>query len=477
MKTFISYSWSNPTHEKWVLDLATELRNSAVDVILDKWDLKEGHDSVAFMEEMVNNPDLKKVIIISDKKYTEKAKERDGGVGTETQIISKEIYDNVKQDKFVAVVAEKDKNGKPYLPTYYKSRIYIDLSESDKYAENFEILLRWIFDKPIHKKPPLGKKPAFLDEKKSIELGTSFAQKRLVTAIKEKKEILGGALNEYLAIFGENLEKFRVQKPEKKEYDDLIVETIEAFKPYKNEFLQVLLNFGQYGIDEDNTSAIHRFFESLIHYLERDENTPQRYTEWDFDVFKFIIHELFLNTIAVLLKFEKYNSVSFLLSQNYYVAQNSMYGETLKSFTVFRDYLKSFEYRNQRLSLRRLSIRADLLKERSESSGLDFRYIMQADFVCFIHAELNEKGEFYVGWYPDTLLFISRSYNSLEIFARAQSKTYFDKMKCILNIESVDQLKTLMKEFKDGKRQVPRWDFNSFNPEVLTGIEKIGTEK
>ena len=49
-KTFISYSWSSPQHEEWVLNLATELRESGVDVVLDKWDLKEGHDSNAFME-------------------------------------------------------------------------------------------------------------------------------------------------------------------------------------------------------------------------------------------------------------------------------------------------------------------------------------------------------------------------------------------------------------------------------------------
>lgn len=39
MKTFISYLWSNAIHENWVIDLSTELRNSGVDVILDKWDL------------------------------------------------------------------------------------------------------------------------------------------------------------------------------------------------------------------------------------------------------------------------------------------------------------------------------------------------------------------------------------------------------------------------------------------------------
>ena len=37
-KLFVSYSWTSPDHEAWVLQLATELRESGVDVILDKWD-------------------------------------------------------------------------------------------------------------------------------------------------------------------------------------------------------------------------------------------------------------------------------------------------------------------------------------------------------------------------------------------------------------------------------------------------------
>ena len=100
-KLFISYSWSNPVHEQWVLDLATELRESGVDVILDKWDLKEGHDAIAFMEKMVNDPEIKKVAIIADEVYVAKADGRKGGVGTETQIISQEVYE--KQDQITGL--------------------------------------------------------------------------------------------------------------------------------------------------------------------------------------------------------------------------------------------------------------------------------------------------------------------------------------------------------------------------------------
>ena len=99
------------------------------------------------------------LIIICDEKYVSKADGRSGGVGTETQIISREVYEKQDQGKFVAVITAKDEQGKPYLPTYYKSRIYIDLSEPDSYTDNFEKLLRWIYDKPLYTRPEIGKRP------------------------------------------------------------------------------------------------------------------------------------------------------------------------------------------------------------------------------------------------------------------------------------------------------------------------------
>ena len=55
-KLFISYSWSSPAHVEWVLALATRLCEQGVDVILDKWDLKEGQDTFAFMEKNGERP-------------------------------------------------------------------------------------------------------------------------------------------------------------------------------------------------------------------------------------------------------------------------------------------------------------------------------------------------------------------------------------------------------------------------------------
>lgn len=44
-KIFISYSWSS---DALVLELANRLVFHGVDVVLDKWDLKEGNDKLEF---------------------------------------------------------------------------------------------------------------------------------------------------------------------------------------------------------------------------------------------------------------------------------------------------------------------------------------------------------------------------------------------------------------------------------------------
>jgi hypothetical protein len=136
-KIFVSYSWTTPKHEDWVINLAERLVSDGVDVIIDKWNLKEGQDKYNFMETMVKSVDIHKVLIILDRKYTEKAEQRTGGVGTETQIISPKIYDDVSQEKFIPIVAEKDESGNAYMPTFLDSRIYIDLSEQENFEDNY----------------------------------------------------------------------------------------------------------------------------------------------------------------------------------------------------------------------------------------------------------------------------------------------------------------------------------------------------
>lgn len=132
VKVFISYSWTPESNKKWVEQLAHRLENDGVEIVIDFKDLRLGHDKYAFMERMVNDVTIKKVLIICNKEYKEKADSRMGGVGDESIIITPQIYGSTTQEKFIPVVNEHDENGKPYLPNYLASRMYADLTDFEK---------------------------------------------------------------------------------------------------------------------------------------------------------------------------------------------------------------------------------------------------------------------------------------------------------------------------------------------------------
>lgn len=146
----------------WVVRLATRLMEDGVEVIFDKWDLKVGHDANAFMESMVTDKSVTKVLLICDETYAAKADGREGGVGKEAQILTREIYEKVDQDKYAALIVERDGDGKPFTPAYYGGRQYINFCNPEDAETSYEELQRWIWNKPKYVKPKLGRPPAFI---------------------------------------------------------------------------------------------------------------------------------------------------------------------------------------------------------------------------------------------------------------------------------------------------------------------------
>ncbi len=386
-KAFISYSWTSEEHEQWVIALAETLRNAGVDAILDKWDLHEGQDKYVFMEQMVSNPEISKVLIICDKEYAKKANERKGGVGTETQIISPEIYAKHDQNKFVAIIKDTDDNGNPYLPIYYKSRKYIDLSTSELYATNFEQLLRWIYDKPLFIKPPLGKTPSFLSEEDRSSLGITALFHRAVEAIRNNRPYRSGALSEYLRSFSANFEILRIPS-NTISCDEFIVDSIEKSLPIRNEFIQIIFSLAEHGILPDEQRSIHRFFEHLYPYMDRPKHITS-YNNKSFDNYRFIVHELLLYTIAILIAYERFVAIAMLLRDPYYIDNPPNGRAQAVSFASFYVPIQSLIDLSNDTIHSRLSLRSDYLTNRVESSGLSLMQLLQADFTLYIRDCLN----------------------------------------------------------------------------------------
>jgi len=66
-KVFISYSWKPFQHQQKVIALAERLMDDGVHAIIDVWDLREGQDKNQFMESMVTDPEVRRVLIICNR--------------------------------------------------------------------------------------------------------------------------------------------------------------------------------------------------------------------------------------------------------------------------------------------------------------------------------------------------------------------------------------------------------------------------
>ena len=159
-QVFISYSWDDPEHEKWVIALAEKLCENGVNAILDKWDLGPlGKPLPNFMEQSIAKS--KRVICIMTPNYKLKTDKSLGGVGYEYSIISSEIFTNgVNTSKFIPLIRKG--SDKDAIPTILIARKYVDMRDDACYESKFvDELLRDIHNEPKYKKPVIGPKPKF----------------------------------------------------------------------------------------------------------------------------------------------------------------------------------------------------------------------------------------------------------------------------------------------------------------------------
>ncbi|WP_426696614.1 toll/interleukin-1 receptor domain-containing protein [Aeromonas hydrophila] len=153
-KVFISYSHDSQEHKKWILELATRLRCSGIDAIIDQWELRPGDDLPHFMETHLADADY--VVMVCTDKYVEKANSGTGGVGYEKMIITADLLSNIDSNKIIPVIRQY---GTHNVPTFLKTKLFINFSKESDYEFSFDELVRTFHDAPIFKKPDIGNSP------------------------------------------------------------------------------------------------------------------------------------------------------------------------------------------------------------------------------------------------------------------------------------------------------------------------------
>lgn len=449
-KVFISYSWTSDDYANDIMDIATRLhRNPFIDVVLDRWDLKPGQDKFAFMEQMATDSSIQKVLVMCDKRYAQRANERKGGVGTESTIISQEVYNQMGQEKFIPIVMERDADGEPFLPVFLKSRIYIDLSDPRRFEAGYEDLVRNISGQPLHVKPLPSQPPSFMIEGSRATSPTTYAKRAFEDAMLRDKRHATGLGKDYLNALLEALRGLRFdakQLPEKDAIAGVMMERLAQWTPLRDEFVEYLRFTAQYGSDARLYEELARFFDNSLTI------TTGRYSDQVNEHINFIVHETFLYAITVLIQEEQFDAASILLGTYYRDPDEEMH---LQRFGIFvhlkTQYLE--QVAQSTWDARYTSPLWKLSQERATNENVTFAALRETDFVLHVRFLLEEKGERFsvpnlLSWHPITFSwdYIDNYSTQFFLFTRAMSRRYFHRFKPVLGVENKEDLMTRWSE-------------------------------
>ena len=464
-KIFISYSWSSKEYEEKVMDLAVKLQGDGVEVIIDKWIMQPGNDTINFMEKCVKDPEINYVLMLLDKKYTEKANNRSGGVGIETQIISNEVYNDVEQSKFIPIVFDRDEDGKIYVPIYLKSKFHYDLTQ-DNSDEEYVKLVKQIYGRQIYYKPQLGNKPKWVDE----NLNNPSALKLKVLQTNKDINIFQSLAEK---IKKSELGEDKIETIESNERNKVKIEVYNKSLDYRNTLIEIFLNKN---MEENFIDDTCDFYEEIKNWNKQNNGIKQEI--WDS-----FIHESFIYLIAILFKYKRYKLINTFITKSYF--QNG-YSENI---TTMNYYFYSHNYDLIENAKREIdnqnyfSGMAQIWIENIYVPKITKQEFTKADLLIYnLSILLLNKQSWY--WFPITYVYAGDSgfNSSLKDFSiRLKSKYEINRMKELFGISSVGELKELfnsmipfIENIKERYRYSMAFEYSDLILDTIK-IEEIGT--
>lgn len=473
-KVFISYCWNGQERQDKIVELTERLAADGVESIVDIYDLKEGDDKYYFMEKMVVDDTVSHVLIICDKGYTLKADSRKAGVGTESLIISQEIYSKASQSKFIPIIYEFNETGEAYTPVFLKSRIYIDFSSAEKENNNWERLIRLLYGKPELIKPSLGKKPSYLESKEAVNTyGIEAKFNSLKDAIISNKKTVNYLRSDFFTTCFNFIDSLRIRnEPLDTDFPQRVIDDFKKLTIARDALTDwCLLESSLEQIDlSDNIALV---IEKLLDLSSRPEGLNSFQDNW-FHAHKSFAYETLLYIIASLIKNKSFQTTNELITSHYKLPDTSSYSNLqfcgIEEFYYHSDYLQDkLSPPGQRLN----SAMAELFKKNANRTDIPFDDIMQSDLIIQMFSLMNPTRH----WFPQTLYYAPYSYRFL-FFTRAATHKGFKNLLTLTGMSDKDELKNCILEgiSKQGTRG---WNsgLRGSSYEGLLNIDKWDTLK
>ncbi len=113
--------------------------------------------------------------------------------------------------------------------------------------------------------------------------------------------------------------------------------------------------------------------------------------------------------------------------------------------------------------------------DRCKGIPVEFEDLMQADFILFLRSSMTALDTDSSQWWPETLLYAPEYRGPFEVFARARSHRFFDRIKRVLGAKDKEDLGRMFEGFAAKKIYNPHWEYRSLSSKRLMGYEELAT--
>jgi hypothetical protein len=296
---------------------------------------------------------------------------------------------------------------------------------------NWEQLVRLLFGKPLHQKPPIGKAPSYITGD-SDAVGNQAAGRLslLRQAILEKKVGLALYRADFINSCIEAADKLRVRvQPSAESFAQKIADDFASLSSLRNQLIDWILLESRANTSQEFSEALHELLERVCHLRDAPPEVSSYNQAW-FEAHRVFVYEFFLYVVAALLKTNSWQALHLVFSNRYLIAQPHTSPE-LATFQTFWGYAEHVAPAITPPGRRLKSPAAQLIKLNANRDDLPFNAIMQAELLTLLMSFVS--GVRY--WYPQTLYYLGHG-ATFPLFIRAAQRRHFANLAIITGVKT-----------------------------------------
>lgn len=422
------------------------------------------------MERMVNDESVSHVLVVCDREYKEKADQRKHGVGTESQIISPEVYESADQSKFIPLVCEFDNDRNAILPSFFRSRIWIDFSSPNLVDENWEQLIRALYGKPLYTKPKLGSPPSYISS--DIPLPTNSVLAKFSSlrqaVLQEKQGMVRINRRDFLDACIDYADQLRIREdPGTDTIGERILADVGKLKLLRDPLVDWVMLESETSRREEYSLELIEFMEKLSELKSRPREVT-RYSETWFEAHSIFVYEVFLYFVAALMRTRSYDLLHDVYWAAYLPPETARYTQNqLDRFDVFQGYADSLGPILSPEGKKLISPTAEVLRRHADRRDFPFSEIIQAELLTVL-ASITMG----VCWAPQTLIY-APYHAEFPFFIRTTQRKYFLNLAKVIGIDDANEVRSIVRQEVDRMNSQNRRFGRNYS--TMMNLEKMDT--